>query len=174
MENDKFPKRKQIRLKEYDYSTDGAYFVTVCTKDRKHLFWNKEKMRLKHTNRVGADIIRPEDINLSRIGEIVKEAIENIPIKYENIKLDSFVIMPNHIHIIFFTENPDSGRMISAPTRSVVIGQMKRYASKKAGFGIWQKSFYDHIIRNYRDYEEKQNYILSNPLKWLDDEYYSD
>ena len=174
MENDKFPKRKQIRLKEYNYSANGAYFVTVCTKDRKNLFWNKEKMRLRHTNRVGADIIRPEDINLSRTGEIVKEAIENIPIKYENIKLDSFVIMPNHIHIIFFTENPDSGRMISAPTRSVVIGQMKRYASKTAGFGIWQKSFYDHIIRNYRDYDEKQNYILSNPLKWLDDEYYSD
>ena len=174
MENDKFSKRKQIRLKEYDYSANGAYFVTVCTKDRKHLFWNKEKMRLKHTNRVGADIIRPEDIELTVIGEIVKEAIENIPIKYENIKLDSFVIMPNHIHIIFFTENPDSGRMISAPTRSVVIGQMKRYASKKAGFGIWQKSFYDHIIRNYRDYDEKLNYILSNPLKWLDDEYYSD
>ena len=174
MENDKFLKRKQIRLKEYNYSANGAYFVTVCTKDRKHLFWNKGKMRLRHTNRVGADIIRPEDIELTETGEIVKEAIENIPIKYENIKLDSFVIMPNHIHIIFFTENPDSGRMISAPTRSVVIGQMKRYASKKAGFGIWQKSFYDHIIRNYRDYDEKLNYILSNPLKWFDDEYYSD
>ena len=174
MENDKFPKRKQIRLKEYNYSANGAYFVTVCTKDRKHLFWNKEKMRLRHTNRVGADIIRPEDIELTGTGEIVKEAIENIPIKYENIKLDSFVIMPNHIHIIFFTENPDGGRMISAPTRSVVIGQMKRYASKKAGFGIWQKSFYDHIIRNYRDYDEKLNYILSNPLKWAEDEYYSD
>lgn len=173
------PKRKQIRLKEYDYSTDGAYFVTVCTKDKKHLFWDEEKMRLKKTNRIGADvcsleyIIRPEDINLSRTGEIVKEAIENIPIKYENVTLDSFVIMPNHIHIIIFIENPCNGRMISAPTRSVVIGQMKRYASKTAGFGIWQKSFYDHIIRNYRDYEEKQNYILSNPSKWVEDEYYS-
>ena len=168
-----FPERKEIRLKEYDYSANGAYFVTVCTKDKKHLFWDKEKMRLKKKNRVGADNIRPEDIDLSRTGEIVKEAIENIPIKYENIKLDSFVIMPNHIHIIIFIENPGSGRMISAPTRSVVIGQMKRYASKTAGFGIWQKSFYDHIIRNYRDYEEKQNYILSNPGKWVEDEYYS-
>ncbi|MBR5806648.1 MAG: hypothetical protein IKY30_07765 [Oscillospiraceae bacterium] len=168
-----FPERKEIRLKEYDYSANGAYFVTVCTKDKKHLFWDKEKMRLKKKNRVGADNIRPEDIDLSRTGEIVKEAIENIPIKYENVKLDSFVIMPNHIHIIIFIENPGSGRMISAPTRSVVIGQMKRYASKTAGFGIWQKSFYDHIIRNYRDYEEKQNYILSNPGKWVEDEYYS-
>ena len=167
------PERKQIRLKEYDYSTDGAYFVTVCTKDKKHLFWDEEKMRLKKTNRVGADIIRPEDINLSRTGEIVKEAIENIPIKYENVTLDSFVIMPNHIHIIIFIEKANNGRIISAPTRSVVIGQMKRYASKTAGFGIWQKSFYDHIIRNYRDYEEKQNYILSNPYKWIEDEYYS-
>ena len=168
------PKRKKNRIDHYDYGTCGAYFVTVCTKDKKHMFWDEEKMRLKKTNRVGADIIRPEDIELTGTGEIVKEAIENIPIKYENIKLDSFVIMPNHIHIIFFTENPDGGRMISAPTRSVVIGQMKRYASKKAGFGIWQKSFYDHIIRNYRDYDEKLNYILSNPLKWADDEYYSD
>ena len=172
MENDKFPKRKQIRLKEYNYSANGAYFVTVCTKDRKHLFWNKEKMRLRHTNRVGADIIRPEDIELTETGEIVKEAIENIPIKYENIKLDSFVIMPNHIHIIFFTENPDGGRMISAPTRSVVIGQMKRYASKMAGKPLWQKSFYDHIIRNHNDYLEKRNYILTNPHKWSDDQYF--
>ena len=166
--------RKNIRLKEYDYSTDGAYFVTVCTKDRKHLFWDKEKMRLKRTNRVGADIIRPEDIELSKAGEIVKKAIDNIPIKYENVKLDSYVIMPNHIHIIIFIENPDSGRILSAPTRSVVIGQMKRYASKTAGFGIWQKSFYDHIIRNYRDYIEKLNYIQNNPYKWLIDEYYTE
>ena len=167
------PKRKDIRLKEYDYSANGAYFVTVCTKDKKHIFWDKEKMRLKNTNCVGADIIRPEDIQLSQTGEIVKEAIENIPRKYENVKSDSFVIMPNHIHIIIFIENPHNGRMISAPTRSVVIGQMKRYASKTAGFGLWQKSFYDHIIRNYRDYEEKYNYILSNPYKWAEDEYYS-
>ena len=136
------------------------------------MFWDKEKMRLKRTNRVGADNISPEDIELSHTGEIVKKAIENIPIKYENVKLDSYVIMPDHIHIIIFIENPDNGRIISAPTRSVVIGQMKRYASKTAGFGIWQKSFYDHIIRNYRDYIEKQNYILTNPVKWHDDEYY--
>ena len=70
-----FPKRKEIRLKEYDYSANGAYFVTVCTKDKKHLFWDKEKMRLKKKKSVGADNIRPEDIDLSRTGEFVKEAI---------------------------------------------------------------------------------------------------
>ena len=160
------PKWKEIRLKEYDYSADGAYFITVCTKDKKHLFWNKR------TDCVGADSIRPQDkVELSTTGEIVRQAIENIPKHYENVYLDKYVIMPNHIHIIIFIKNPGNGRMISAPTRSVVIGQMKRYASKTAGISLWQKSFYDHIIRNYSDYLEKWNYIDSNPTKWSDDQY---
>lgn len=166
-----FSKRKEIRLKEYDYSTSGAYFITVCTKDKKHLLWKREKGSEKQSGHVGADTIRPSEIKLTEYGEIVKQAIENIPKYYKNVYVDKYVIMPNHIHIIIFIDEPDNGRMISAPTRSVVIGQMKRYASKTAGISLWQKSFYDHVIRNYNDYSEKWNYIDSNPYRWSDDEY---
>ena len=108
---------------------------------------------------------------LTAYGQIVKQQFETMNGLYENIKVNHYVIMPNHIHIIIFIKNPGNGRMISAPTRLVVIGQMKRYASKTAGISLWQKSFYDHIIRNYSDYLEKWNYIDSNPAKWADDEY---
>ncbi|MBR5520915.1 MAG: hypothetical protein IKU54_02865 [Oscillospiraceae bacterium] len=163
-----YKNRKKNRLENYGYKNKGAYFLTICTKDKKHIFWQNNETR------VGADIIRPNDeIKLSYEGEVVKFAIENIKTIYNNISVNHYVIMPNHIHIILEIKNDCDGRMISAPTRSVVIGQMKRYCSKIIGRPIWQKSFYDHIIRNDADYLEKANYILTNPHKWSDDEYYT-
>lgn len=82
--------------------------------------------------------------------------------------VDYYVIMPNHIHLLISINN-HSGRMISAPT---VIGQLKRYVSKECGFPIWQKGFYDHIIRDEEDYINKAEYIINNPLKWNEDELY--
>ena len=119
---------------------------------------------------VGADIIRPPKIELSKYGDIIYKAIQNIPSIYTGVLVDRFVIMPNHVHILLRIEN-NSGRMISAPT---VIGSMKRYASKEIGYSIWQKGFYDHIIRNEHDYTEHLQYIDQNPTKWLlgKDEYY--
>ncbi|MBR2404068.1 MAG: transposase, partial [Clostridia bacterium] len=79
------------------------------------------------------------------------------------------VIMPEHIHLILkISSDIKDGRMISAPTKSImtVIGQMKRWVSKEIGFSVWQKSYYEHVIRNENDYIEKAQYILNNPLKW--------
>ena len=88
MENDKFPKRKQIRLKEYNYSANGAYFVTVCTKDKKHLFWEKNE-----TN-VGANCVRPYEYQLSHTGCIVDKEIKGIDNIYGDIvKIDKYVII---------------------------------------------------------------------------------
>ena len=149
-----FPIRKKIRLKDFDYSQNGCYFVTVCTKDRQPLFGES----------VGADIIRP---NLSEYGKIVDTAINAIVLHYPNIIIGEYVIMPNHIHMILIISDNKNGRMLSAPTKPLptIIGQMKRWVSKEIGFSVWQKSYYEHIIRDEKDYLTKSEYIKNNPYK---------
>jgi len=89
---------------------------------------------------------------------------------YEDIVLDCYVIMPNHIHMIIVV-NKDNGRMISAPTKSIsqVVGYFKQFVSRKIGFSPWQKSFHDHIIRNNEDYILISRYIEDNPANWEKD-----
>ena len=85
--------------------------------------------------------------------------------------------MPNHIHMIIRVGFDSDGTMwASSPTQGIpqLIKSFKIMVSKECGKSIFQRSYYDHIIRDKKDYDEKLNYILSNPLKWLDDEYYSD
>lgn len=157
------PQRKQNRLNGYDYSQNGCYFVTICTKNRCPLFW----VTTLNPHCVGADIIRPLSYksNLSEHGIIVETAIQNVSKYYPSAKIDHYVIMPDHIHMILTISNDTAnGRIISAPT---VIGQLKRYVSKKIGFSIWQKSYHDHIIRNESDYATAAEYIESNPLRRL-------
>lgn len=147
------PKRKKNRLENFDYTGFHAYFITICVKDRRQIL----------SKIVGADIIRPCEIILSKYGKIVDEAIKNIPKIYENVSVAKYIIMPDHIHIILqITDN--GGRIVSAPT---VIAGMKRYVSKKCGYSIWQKGFYDHVIRNQKDYYEICEYIENNPIKRL-------
>lgn len=155
------PKRKPNRLKNFDYSSAGAYFVTICTEDRKCLLGKI----------VGEDIILPNyRVQLSRYGKTVDNAIKNISAHYENVTVDKYVIMPNHVHLILMFEN--SGRIISSPTVSTVVGQMKRYASKEAGISLWQRSFHDHVIRNEEDYLKIWEYIEYNACKWKEDCFY--
>ena len=151
------PERKQNRIKNYDYATPGAYFITICTANREKLFWDC----------VGADIIRPQNVTLSRMGKIAEAAILQIPTHYKGISVDKHCIMPDHIHLILRIESGADGRMISAPTVSTVIGSMKRWVSRQVGRPIWQKSFYDHGIRNQQDYDEIWEYIENNPMKYL-------
>ncbi len=88
------PKRKPTRLKDYDYSQNGAYFITICTAKRKPLLCEI----------VGADIGRP-NVNLTEYGEIVKTAIDELPLHYKMVVIDKYVIMPNHLHLIMHIEN---------------------------------------------------------------------
>ena len=155
------PQRKNIRLKGYDYSQSGAYFITFCVKDRHNLLWENDAG-------AGMHIVRPQ---LSDAGRVVDTAINNIHKKYESVCVDKYVIMPNHIHIILFLQG-DSGRAMRAPTVSTIINQMKGYVTKKIGFSIWQKLFYDHVIRNEVEYQKIWDYIDTNPLKWQEDCYY--
>ena len=156
------PKRKPNRLTEYDYSQPGAYFITICTKNKKKLFWEN----------VGASIARPEKPQLSFYGNVVQEAILNIPKIYPTISVDNYVVMPNHIHLLLQIHTDDSGRAMLAPTISKVVQQMKGYVTKQLGASIWQKLFHDHVIRGEMDYLEIWNYIEGNPSKWEEDCFY--
>ena len=164
------PKRKKNRLENYDYSSCGAYFITICTKDRKNIFWDKNQPEF-----VGEDIILPSNsVLLSPYGKIAEKAIREISQCYPHIELLQYVVMPNHIHMILFIPC-DNGRMISSPTSILTaVGQMKRYVSKKIGESIWQKSFHDHIIRDKNDYEKISKYIYENPMRWYYDELYTE
>ena len=145
------PKRKQIRIENYDYSTPGAYFITVCIANRKPILWN-----------VGAATCRP---NLSKIGTVVETAIMQIPEYYPMISVDKYCIMPDHIHMILTINTDEDGRQIAAPTVSMVVGHMKRWVSMQIGHSIWQKSFIDRVIRNDQGYRAVWEYIENNPIK---------
>jgi putative transposase len=153
-------KRKKNRLVNYDYSHNGAYFVTICAKDREVLFGKI----------VGAATCRPFCLELSETGQIIQTAIENIQNIYPDVLVDDCIIMPNHIHMILIIGH--NGRQVAAPTLSLIVGNLKRYVSINAGFSPWQKSFHDHIIRNNSEYIRIKEYIENNPRNWESDCFY--
>ena len=155
--------RKNLRLSQYDYSQPGAYFVTVCTEDRKNLLGFV----------VGGDAHIAPYTGLSPIGEVVQKYLQTIPgISYS-------VIMPNHVHMILHISSTNvlQGPMwASAPTNTAVgklVRSWKTLVTKELGYSIWQRSYYDHIIRNEKEYLQIAQYIEENPAKWCDDTYYS-
>lgn len=168
------PKRKKIRLKEYDYSNSGAYFITMCVDNREQIFGTVILHDKTDNLSVGARIARPSDIScvLTSYGEIVDYAIRNITVHYPTAYVDVYSIMPNHVHMIMMLRDNDSGRAVRAPTVSTIINQLKGYITKQIGFPLWQKSFYEHIIRNEFDLFQIRKYITENPVNWLSDEYY--
>lgn len=166
--------RKNIRLREYDYSQAGYYFVTICTKDKECTLWDNisHNNTSQTANGVGATIGRPNnEIILSNIGKLVESSLYKISKIYEAVELDKFVIMPNHVHLILIIRY-SNGRPMTAPTISQIIQQFKGSITKQAGKSVWQKSYYDHVIRNDSDYIRICEYIETNPLKWADDEYF--
>lgn len=156
-------KRKRIRLENYDYSMPGAYFLTICTRERKNLFWRAGNTAYT----------TPRDVLLSHYGVFAEESVRGISNRYPMITVDHYVIMPNHIHLLLQIHTGEDGRPMAAPTVTTVVNQMKGYVSKKCGIGIWQKGFYDHVVRNTDDYREIWLYIEGNPGKWLEDKFYT-
>lgn len=148
---------KKHRLEGFDYSSVGAYFVTICTSDRKELFWS---------DAVGASIARPEDVVLSETGKVVLDGINRISEIYSSVLIDSYVIMPDHVHLLIRIRSDNGGRPMVAPTVGNIVRQFKGYVTKQLGTSIWQKLFYDHVIRNDGDYEETLKYIYENPMRW--------
>ncbi|MBQ7547941.1 MAG: transposase [Clostridia bacterium] len=153
------PVRKPNRLAKYDYSQNGAYFITVCIKDKVPMLW---------ACGVGAATCRPQ-IELSSIGRTVETAIRQISEKYTRVSVDRYCIMPNHVHLILILHpSGRDGRQVAAPTVSTIVGNMKRWVSIQTGESVWQKGFYDHIIRDEQDYLTKAQYIDNNPAAWLE------
>ena len=163
-------KRKNTRLTSYDYSSNGAYFLTICTKDRRDLL-GRIIVGDAHpgvTNPVAPSVI------LSEIGDAAKTYIKNIGMVYDNATVHKYVIMPNHIHIILFVKNTQDAPA-SSPTKSVVakvVNAFKSLVSRQSGESVWQRSYHDHIIRNEEDYLRIWQYMDENPAKWAEDRYY--
>jgi len=154
--------RKHPRLKDYDYSDTGSYFITICTKDRQKILCNI----------VGRDDLGTPNymIQLTDIGKITDTYINSIPTHYKNVSIDNYVIMPDHIHILLSVTNERRAESSRPTTISQIIGVCKRLINKEIGENIFQTSFNDHIIRDENDYAIKWNYIENNPMKWLEQE----
>ena len=151
------PQRKPMRLKGYDYSSAGCYFVTICTHEGLFLFGDGEK--------------------LNSFGEIVDCEIQKISSRYSDVKIDNYIIMPNHIHMILVLgcgekagKNPDL-QQIMAQLKSGISREIRKTVSDLT---VWQRSFHDHVIRTQKDYEKIWMYIETNPLRWDKDCFYID
>lgn len=175
--------RKEHRLANYDYSQNGAYFVTICTKNMVHYFWDYKKPTDNQKNVGGDAHIAPPDTISTTIPYELSD-IGNVVLKYL-IKINGvskYVIMPNHIHIIITIDNyyeSDNGAMwASPPTQSLIqrIRSFKTLVTKEIGFSPWQRNYYDRVLRNNREYLVTWQYIENNPINWLngieEDEFY--
>jgi putative transposase len=165
--------RHSIRLKDYDYSLEGAYFVTTCANGYKCLFGEIENGKMC----------------LNRFGSIVNEFWVEIPAHFTNVVIDTFVAMPNHLHAIVTIVNDRRGEVTSptqkgaetAPLRKHTLGQIIayfKYQTTKSinkirltpGNRIWQRNYYEHVIRNENDLNEVRQYVIDNPVQWDMDE----
>ena len=158
------PRRKANRLAGYDYSQPGCYFVTICTKDRKHLFWDR------FDEGVGAAFGRPP---LSQKGLMVEQEIRTLSATYSMVTVPKYVVMPNHVHLLIQVGSKEDGRPKAAPTLGSMINQFKGAVTKHVGYPIWQKGYHDHIIRTDADYLRVWDYMDTNPAKWREDCYYT-
>ncbi|MCX7725624.1 MAG: hypothetical protein N2053_02115, partial [Chitinispirillaceae bacterium] len=165
------PQRKTIRLNDYDYSRAGYYFITICTHNRECLFGEIQNVEMK----------------LNDFGTITKKCWQDIPLHYPNVTLDEFIIMPNHIHgVIIINENDIVGAIHELPLQDIkqrrlmtlpkIIGHFKMNVGKHInqlrntpGIPVWQRNYYEHIIRNEKSLFLIRKYIRENPIIWGND-----
>ncbi len=177
-------KRRNIRLSGYDYNTPGAYFLTICVENRRCLL----------SRIVGTGVPDGPRVELLFYGQIAAKYIVQLNDFYDNLSVESYVIMPNHIHILLRVIGTDiepsatpvhaahsysmpgpSGTPVPTVQNSVVsrfISTFKRFCNKEYGQNIWQSRSYDHIIRDQRDFDQHLQYIYENPFAWQKDDFY--
>lgn len=183
--------RHSIRLQEYDYSQNGAYFVTLCAFQLECLFGEitvpvgaGSKPALSNpTLSKPAQEDAPAGMELNEFGRLLDFTWHDLPNHNRNICLDLFVIMPNHIHGIIVIENDRTGLenragldragLEPAPTLSEIVRQFKTFSSKRinqlrnnAGSPVWQRNYYERVIRNEQELDRTRNYVVNNPMKW--------
>ena len=164
------PKRKHARLGHYDYSAAGAYFVTICTQNRRCVL----------SRIVGRGLAPAETkgIEYTSFGEIAEKQLFLLEDRYPYLAVDQYVIMPNHIHVIMILRAEAAGAS-PRPTVTDIVCAYKSLTTrecKKKGFDekLFQTSFYEHVIRGREDYEEIVKYIYENPARWYCDELYAE
>jgi REP element-mobilizing transposase RayT len=141
------PKRVQLRLPWFDYSSTGAYFVTVCTRN--------------HQCSLGQ--IVDGAVRLSAIGEMVLSCWNAIPDHFPHVTLDAFVVMPNHVHGVLLFADQRAGH---ARPLQTVVGSFKAAVSRWAGKTVWQRNYWERVIRNDDELNAIRAYIDDNPLRW--------
>lgn len=148
--------RRSIRLRDYDYSQPGAYYVTICTYEREHLFGR----------------VKDGKIALNEYGKAVWECWRELPKRYVTVRLDAFVIMPNHIHAIIILTAGLSPRA----SLSEIVRNLKTYSAKwinrlrrSPQAPVWQRNYYEHIVRDNQEWEAIREYIRNNPVNWEQD-----
>ena len=149
---ERFPQRKSPRIPGYDYATPNYYFITICTNQNRCLFWTNKQ--------------------LNWLGKLAFDSIQQIPAHFPNNRVDRFVVMPNHIHMILVVEP-------GGKKATTVVGSMKSYVTRQArrvlpGIELWQVSFHDHVIRSFRQYQRIAEYIQNNPIQWEMDRFYAE
>ena len=171
--------RKSIRLKNYNYSKNGTYYVTVCADNRKCIFGD----------------VRNGKIILNEYGKITDKWCNEIPKHFTCVELDEYIIMPNHLHVTIvivgagsprpdtdtFTQTNNKGRGNRAPTLGQIVAYFKYGATKQInttrntpGARIWQRNYYDHVIRDEISLNKIRKYIIDNPVNWEQDEEYTE
>lgn len=173
--------RRTIRLQTYDYSNEGLYFVTICTHNRQPLFGQ----------------IVNDEMELNDAGRMVEKQYHLLEQKYSNVTCREYIVMPNHFHcIIQITDNEFVGAGSACPKTSTnttnimhsggqtpplrnitlgqIVGYFKYQTTKNVNFNkrLWQRNYYEHIIRTQHSYEEIVTYILENPKRWSKDSLY--
>ena len=163
------PKRKQLRLPDYDYSSPGTYFVTICTQNRRCILSDIA---------VGADALGGPILNLHTAGRISEKYILSTS-RIPGVQVDKYVIMPNHIHLILRISENDAATVrgpppAAAPNNPAGGGALKMLLNPERGVNIWQRSYHEHVIRGEKDYLEIWEYIDTNPARWAEDRYYGE
>jgi REP element-mobilizing transposase RayT len=173
------PIRKQLRLPDYDYSSPGAYFVTICTRDRRCILSEVT---------VGDGVLDVPNVRLSPYGEILEETLREIEKTYSWLSLDRYVIMPNHIHLLLCiggngpsgtpapTNADDGPSETPTPTNEtlpMLVSTFKRFTNRRCGIQLWQRSYHEHVIRGEDDYRMIWDYIDTNPARWAEDRYFT-
>ncbi len=152
------PIRRSLRLQGYDYCSSGAYFVTICTVEKRPLFGT----------------VRDGLVQLNEVGQIADSCWQAIEHIRGGITLESYIVMPNHVHgiLLFHSEG-------AAGSLGAIIGQYKSVVTKRSRLlpspsssHIWQRNYYDHIIRSATSLEKIRQYIVENPARWADDDLY--
>lgn len=142
------PQRRRLRLPLFNYAEARAYFVTICTEQQRCLFGQ----------------INDGTMICNALGKIVEACWNEIPMHYSTAELDVFVVMPNHVHgVIVLGEGRDG----HARPLQMVVGSFKGAVSKAAEIPVWQRSFWDRIVRNDKELDQIRDYVEDNPSRWL-------